>query len=273
MAKNKKEMRTVYIIALLLFSMTLSAQSRYSVYKSQGRVEVMKFRTDQWVGVNKNDEVLLMDILKIPDDGALVILDAKNRNLYKMSGAKEKSLKALIDESVRRANDITYNLNKELLSENKPSDSVYEAHRRIAASFRGTEASASYLDSLCSFIVTQTSQDSHRCWYYDNPDSSDKITYDLVPTADGEYYFKFCNNLLHDIFINVVYSESGSNYSLCYEFDYSSEYPFIIIPAGQEVSLPQYLFPAAEDNGNYHVLASDKEYDTHALQMLLKKRP
>ena len=139
MAKNKKEMRTIYIIALLLFSMTLSAQSRYSVYKSQGRVEVMKYRTDQWVGVNKNDEVLLMDILKIPDEGTLVILDA---------------------------NDITYNLNKELLSENKPSDSVYEAHRRIAASFRGTEASASYLDSLCSFIVTQTSQDSHRCWYY-----------------------------------------------------------------------------------------------------------
>ena len=253
-----------------MFSVAVSAQSRYVVYKTHGDVLVNKFRTQEWVGLKKNDQVLLMDIVKISKEGSLVVLDNKNRKLYRIDGAKEKSVKALIDETIRQSDNITSNLNKELLSGNNSSGSSTDANTRLAATFRGMNGSASYLDSLALFISEKV-EVGPACWYFDHQDLSDRIMYSITRTADEEIYFTFSNKLPHDIFVNVIYTNDKGICSLCYEFDYSSEYPFVLVPAGMEVSMPQYRFAASDGDDRYCILATEKVYDSHALQVMLNK--
>lgn len=265
-------MRNLYIVVFLMFFGTVSAQSRYMVYKTQGDVLVNKFRTQEWVALRKSDAVVLMDIVKVPEDGLLVVLDSKNRNLYKIQGVKEKSVKTLIDDAVRRSNAITSNLNKELLSGNSSSSSS-DANIRLAATFRGMNESASYLDSLVLFVSTKIADagKSGEPWYFDNQDLSGCIAYSIIQSSEEDTYFSFFNKLTHDIFVNVIYADERGRCALCYEFDYTSEFPFVLIPAGEELSLPQYRFAPTDGKGRYYVLVTDKSYDSHALQAMLNK--
>lgn len=267
-------MRNLYIVVFLMFFGTVSAQSRYVVYKTQGDVLVNKFRTQEWVALRKSDAVVLMDMVKVPEGGLIVVLDNKNRNLYKIQGVKEKSVKTMIDDAVRRSNAITSNLNKELLSGNSPSRSS-EANTRLAATFRGMNESVSYLDSLALFISGKTADagmsDLAGVWYFDNQELSDNITCSIIQSSEEESYFSFSSKLSRDVFVNVIYADDSGRCALCYEFDYTSEFPFVLIPAGEELSLPQYRFAPTDGKGRYYVLVTDKSYDSHALQAMLNR--
>ena len=268
-------MKGLYIVILLFISAVVSAQSRYTVYKIIGSPQIKKFRTEEWVDLKKNDDVVIVDIVSIPDNESLVVLDKTNRSLYKLEGPCEKSLKALIDEVVNKSDKITANLNKELLSKYRKRDTSDNTHTRLAAVFRGAEESVSFLDSMCTFIIDHAAtikiQEHLVCWKYGETLQSDNLKCSMVKVSTDEFFFKFSNMSAIDVFVNVVYVFDDGSCRLCYEFDYSSELPFILVPAGKEVSIPQYRFASSDTTGNYFMIASDRIYDTHALQVLLTK--
>ena len=260
---------------LLFISAVVSAQSRYTVYKTSGPAQIKKFRTEEWVDLKKNDDVVIVDIINLPSNGSLVVLDKTNRSLYRLEGPCEKSLKSLIDEAVKESEKITSKLNDELLSKYKQKDDTEGTHTRLAAVFRGTEESVSYLDSIYTFIIDRAAtvgmQDHIVCWKYGEAYQSDILECSIDKKSCDEFFFKFSNMSALDVFVNVVYVSKDGSCRLCYEFDYSSEHPFVFVPAGEKVSMPQYRFASSDATGYYFMVASDRVYDTHALQRLLTK--
>lgn len=261
--------RFLIVICVLMTALVAGAQSRYVVYKCTEGVTVKKFRSDEWTSVQKYDEVSLVDVFSVKEDASLVILDNRNRSLYKFGSVTEKSLKFMIDDAVRNADDVTANLNKELMSKTDKS----RQYTQIAAAYRGAEDSEGQLDSLSSFIVSSLSESKRvpvsLC--YGLGGYEDRFTMDVIGSYDDGFHFAFSNNSPEDVFVNVVCVDADGRYSLCYDFGYSSAAGYIFIPAGNAAEMPQYEFVRSSQQEKYHLLVTPEPYDSHALQMLLSK--
>ena len=143
--------RITLLLVLMCLASAALAQSRYVVYKCSGDISVNRFRTQEWVPVQRQDDLSLLDMVRMADQASMVVLDTRNRGLYKLEEEGSKSLKAWIEEAARKADNVTANLNKELMSQlgDKGSEKSYT---QVAAAYRGKEASPSYMDSLSSYI-------------------------------------------------------------------------------------------------------------------------
>lgn len=263
--------------SLLLFLMCLAsaamAQSRYVVYKCSGDVSVNRFRTQEWVPVQRQDDLSLLDMVRIADQASMVVLDTRNRGLYRFEEEGSKSLKAWIEEAARKSDNVTANLNKELMSQlgDKGSEKSYT---QVAAAYRGKEASPSYMDSLSSYIKEEVASllrmnglEYSVCYGDFGKASAFKgFREDL---SSEEICFGFVNGTSEGLFVNAVYVDEDGRCSLCYEFDYSSESSYVFVPAGEEVKVGQYLFAPFSDGGKILFIATSRPYDSHALQQLL----
>lgn len=267
--------RLLILSCFVLFSLAVGAQSRYVVYKCGGDVKTMKFRSQEWTPVQKNDELVLMDMIRVGEDASLVVLDKRNRSLYRFEEGKERSLKALIDEAVKKSDNVTADLNRELISGSGVGEGEAKDYRQLAAAYRTSGAAVSYEDSLAVYLKSGIGsvpvQDGDvECRFYDYPELSDRLKCTVLPVAEGEISFVFTNTTGNDVFVNVVCVNKDGERNLCYDPAYSGEYPFILVPSGQEVSLPQYVFAVPDGEFHYMMLASSRPFDSHRLQMLLR---
>lgn len=259
-------MRRLFIISgFILMALVCNAQSRYAVYKCTEGVSVKKFKSDQWVAAKKHDEVSLVDFLKIDEGGLLVVLDNRNRSLYKFGATGEKSLKALIDETVRMADNVTANLNKELLS-NIDKDS--KTYTRVAVAYRGDGTSPSFVDSLAAFVKEELMSGGKSVLCY-GLGTDDGFALDQVEVSADDCYFRFINGTSDDVFANVLFVHADGHCSLCYDFDYTSAVDYLLLPSQKQVETPQYLFAQPLAGERYCLLIASEPYDTHALQQLL----
>lgn len=262
--------RLLILIAALSVAVAVSAQSRYEVYRTGGDVAVKKFRSEEWKAAARHDELVLMDILKIGKDGSMVVLDKRNRSLYRFDKAGEKSLKGMIDDALRKADNVTANLNRELISELKDDKGDGAAYTQVAAAYRGADNS-SVLESLGAYIAGigfHESGDAVPCRFYEHPEAEGGLGCTAVEVSEDEVHFSFTNSSGHDVFVNVVCVGSDGSRNMCFDFGYTSESPFIFLPDGAEVSLPQYSFATADGGFSYVMLATAQIYDYHELQML-----
>lgn len=267
-----KRLLLLYVFLLSVFM--ASAQSRYTVYKCQGDAHVMKFKTETWTKLSKNESLSLLDLVKLGEASSIVILDTKTRKLYKSHHSEEMSVKYRIDEAIKAADRVTADLNRELLSELKEQETQSKGHTRIAAAFRG-EGDPARADSLAAFVNeawTTLNEDRNCVVFPDGSFSSDDFDFDCISGGDGECWMKVSNRGDREAIINVVRFSSDGKASLCYEFDYESEVSCIILAGGAEVVLDQYRFAEAEEGERFMLLVTDSPYDTHALQMLLKQK-
>lgn len=254
-------------LCLLVITMVSGAQSRYTVYKCTDGVSVKKFRSNDWIRVNRHDEVSLVDFFRIEDGNQLIVLDSRNRNLYKFSAVKEKSLKSLIDEAVRKADNVTENLNKELFSKSDGGDK----YSRVAAAYRGADVSAGFTDSLAVYVrgFMSGKEDFSSAICYDYTGTPNDFKLEVARVSEDECYFCFANDSAEDVFVNVVCVSADGSCSLCYDFGYSSPVSYVCLPSKTKVEMPQYLFLKPSASEKNLLLVTSRPYDTHALQMLL----
>ena len=257
--------RLLLVFAVLLFAAVAGAQSRYSVYKCTEGVSVRKFKSEEWVSVNKHDEVSLVDMFSVSEGGLLVVLDSKNRSLYKFGEVREKSLKLLIEEAVSKSDNVTAGLNKELMSKTEKA----KEYTQVAAAYRGADASTGFVDSLAIFIKSSLASGSpQKLMCYGLSGKSDEFSMERVSVGDDEFCFAVSNNSDEDVFVNVVYVDNAGRCGLCYDFDYVSAAKYIFLPSGQKIQLTQYSFVSVSDD-EFHLLVTSQPYDSHALQMAL----
>lgn len=265
--------RITLLLVLMCLASAALAQSRYVVYKCSGDVSVNRFRTEEWMPVHRQDDLSLLDMVRISDKASMVVLDARNRGLYKFEESGNKSLKAWIEDATRKADNVTANLNKELMSQ-VGEKGPQKSYTQVAAAYRGSEASPSYMDSLSSYIKEEVASllrmnglELSGCYGDFGKASAFKGFREYL--SSEEICFGFVNGTSEGLFVNAVYVDENGRCSLCYEFDYSSESSYVFVPAGEEVKVGQYPFAPFSDGGKILFIATSRPYDSHALQQLL----
>lgn len=261
-------------LILLLVCNMVAAQTRYTVYKCTGNVTVKKFRTDTWKMLSRNEILSLMDLVKVEEGASFAILDTRTKKIYKSSLKGEKLVKYRIDEAIKDADKITATLNNEIFSQLKEQNINTKEHSRIAAAFRGNDTSPGLIDSLAAFIrqqITTIPGEKGYSVFSTEQISPDSFVLNKTVTADDEYWLSVKNNSNNEVFANVVRISEDGSCSLCYEFGYTSEAEYIIIPANSKIELRQYLFANCV-NEKYLLLVTDVPYDTRTLQSLLQSK-
>ncbi len=270
---NSKRLNVIFILLMLVCNMAV-AQSRYKVYKCNGDVAIKKFRSGSWETLSRNEDIALVDLVKIGEGSSFAILDARTKRIYKCTLKGEKLVKYHIEEAVRAADKVTANLNGEILSQLKEQNEAGKGHSRIAAAYRGNNDSAGFTDSLALFIRKKCAaiQEERACAVFASKQlSSDSFVLNKITAGDDEYWLSLENNSNDDVFANVVRISDNGSCSLCYEFGYASDAECIIIPANSKMELPQYLF-ANSANEKHLLVVTEKPYDTHALQLMLSDK-
>lgn len=265
--------RISLLLIVISLACTLSAQTRYLVYKCSGDVTVNRFRTEEWTRVSRQDSLILFDMVNIPKNGSMVVLDTKSKGLYSFEGrGKAMSLKALIQEALKKSDNITAALNKELLSKSEDKDP--ESYRQIAAAYRGGNKGASYLDSLEMRLSKEIAEayaedESVRSVILDHPEGNLGFKGSICRSSENAIYFEFSNDSEQDLFVNALYINKYGESHICYEFDYSSPSSYIFLPKGETIKLEQYLFAPLSGKEKLLFFATSRQYDSHALQQLI----
>lgn len=248
--------RIITLLAALLLVLPLTAQSRYSVYKTKGTVKLCPKTEKTWVDVQRKQDLQLGDRLQLQDASAITILDNTNNLLYPYDTPGECTVMEAVRSARNKAGSRTSAVNAEMKRSieghgNAPSYDV------LGASYRG-QGEASYTDSLAAF-VRQFAQAGI---------SASKLSLTLVQQEDA-MVFQLCNGADIPLYVNVLRIK-GDEINVCLDFDGKEGSEGILLDAGAQVVLDQYPF-LEQEGARYQAFGTVRSYDTRSLQRALKR--
>lgn len=248
--------KTILILLAALLALSLSAQSRYSVYKTRGSVRICPKSETDWVDVTWNRVLQLGDLLHLEERSSITILDSSNSMLYMY----EKVGECTVMEAVRAVRDKAGSLTCAVLAEMKrdikgsPAEATYDV---VGVSYRGQD-SVAYTDSLAVSLRQVASRGVNNA----------QLALQLVPEEDA-MLFRLRNNADTPLYINVLRISSGE-LTVCLEFDGKEGSEGLLLDTGTEILLDQYPF-LVQDGANYLVYGTLRYYDTRSLQRALRR--
>lgn len=117
-------MRYTTLIIIILISTFPSMGERYAVYKSTAGVTVLDKRTNTRIQLEKRAPLKLDDILTIPSNGSVSILDKESSQIFRCSEYGDITVKNLIDHAKENNKKIIRHINSEISATKKKSHSA-----------------------------------------------------------------------------------------------------------------------------------------------------
>ena len=248
--------KTLLILLAALLALPLPAQSRYSVYKTQGTVRVSPKAEKDWTDAARNRELQLGDRLQLGERSAVTIFDSSNSLLYTYETPGE----CTVMEAVRSVRDKAGSRTGAVNAEMKRSIAGHGAdpgYGVLGASFRG-QGEASFTDSLAVRL--------HRLAGTEQGNAQLVLT--LVPDGDAAV-FGLRNASDTPLYVNVL-RVHGEDLTVCLEFDGKEGSEGILLDAGAELVLEQYPF-VMQEGARYLAYGTVRSYDTRSLQRALRR--
>lgn len=244
--------KTILILLAALLTLSLTAQSRYSVYKTKGTVRVCPKAESAWADATRNGELQLGDRLQLADNAAVTIFDSSNSLLYTYETPGEctvmEAVRSVRDKAGSRTGAVNAEMKRSI--ESHGSDPGYGV---LGASFRGS-GEASFTDSL-SVSLRRLKANAQLA---------------LTLEADGDAaVFRLRNNSPIPLYVNVL-RVSGEEMTVCLEFDGKEGSEGVLLDAGAEIVLEQYPF-VVQEGARYLAYGTVRGYDTRSLQRALRR--
>ena len=248
--------KSLLILLLSMLALPLWAQSRYSVYKTQGKVQVCPKAATTWADAVRKQELQLGDRLQLGEQSAITILDSSNSLLYTYEKAGECSVMEAVRSVRNKAGARTGAVNAEM-KRSIQSHGADPGYGVLGASFRG-QGEASYTDSLAVRLrsLAFTEQKNHQ------------LTLTLVPLEEAAV-FQLRNGADIPLYVNVLRVD-GKEMTVCLEFDGKEGSEGVLLDAGSQILLDQYPF-VVQEGARYLIFGTVRSYDTRSLQRALKR--
>lgn len=253
--------RYLFLIIIVILGQTLYAQ-KYSIYKCSDGVMIKHLNSTEWESCKKRDNLSLVDLIRIPENSSIVILDKTTNRLYKNSTEGEKKVKSIIDESIENANKVVKLLNSEIVQNTKSDNSnSYSSYGSIV---RGDDEEVNALHmSICNYLIA-VSRSNDLC-------TADDLIVRLKEDSLDEITFEFTNNTDKVLFVNVIRINSRSEFSLCYVFDQDTQIEGCMLGAKSNKKITEYVFAKdTDENVTYIPFGTTFAYDSKLLQLLLQ---
>ncbi len=248
--------KSLLILLTTMLALPLGAQSRYSVYKTQGSVQVCPKTGSTWADAVRKQELQLGDRLQLGQQAAVTIFDNSNNLLYTYEKAGECTVMEAVRSVRNKAGARTGAVNAEM-KRSIQSHGANPGYGVLGASFRG-QGEASYTDSLAVRL--------RRLAFTEKQNRQLSLT--LLPDNDAAV-FQLQNKSDIPLYVNVL-RVNGQEITVCLEFDGKEESEGVLLDAGSQTRLDQYPFVVME-GARYLVFGTVRSYDTRSLQRALKR--
>lgn len=248
--------KTILILLAALLALSLSAQSRYSVYKTKGTVRICPKSGQDWTDAARNRELQLGDRLQLGERASVTIFDSSNSLLYTYETPGECTVMEAVRSVRDKAGSLTGAVNAEMKRsiEGRGGESNYGV---LGASYRG-QGEVSYTDSLAVSLRKLAGAGN----------DGSQLALTLVQDEDATL-FKIHNQSNLPVFVNVLRVQGGEM-TVCLEFDGKAGSEGILLDAGAEIMLEQYPF-VAQEGARYLAFGTVRGYDTRSLQRALRR--
>lgn len=246
----------IWLLAALL-ALPLSAQSRYSVYKTKGTVRICPRSESAWTDAERNRELQLGDRLQLGASSSVTIFDSSNNLLYPYDTPGECTVMEAVRSVRDKAGSRTGAVNAEMKRSIEGRGADPAAYGVLGASFRGS-GEASYTDSLAVSLRRFAASDT----------KGSQLALGIEPDEDAAA-FKLQNKSGIPVYVNVL-RVSGDELTVCLEFDGKEGSEGILLDAGAEVVLDQYPF-VVQEGARYLAFGAVRSYDTRSLQRALRR--
>lgn len=249
------------LMALLAMGMPLELFSDLKIYKVRGDVTVKSGNATS--KAEKRQKLATSDILTIPRNASVGILDTKNNRVFSSLSHGRMSVKQLIDEAKKNASNITRTTNEmvwEAVAENAKTKangysiagaSVHEANAVIHAPI-DLPTGMSYLSYLRGLDEKKEYNDE-----YDAILVRRDINYD-----DETFKFAVFNTLSQPLYFNIIQQRTDRDPELFFE-----DNP-LASPRTQTI-VDEYLYIVPDYPDGYIVVASDKDFTLSDVKKLL----
>lgn len=261
-----KKMMLLLVAIFAIFQ--LEAQpTGYAIYKLTGTVSLKK--GSEWSVLQKRDEVKLTDMVRIGEKSEVQILDRTSNRIYKSLQSGEFRIVHIINQARQHSDQIAHQVNKAIFENMKRQNVQNQTFSRIGATMRGDAEQPAVTDSVyCAIrqLIDAILQVKPISW-------DAKLSLVKKKLSDGEFYFKIENGHEVPLCVNLLrIDRRDQSASLCFNWGYTCDEPYILIPTKQSLSFDDYIFAEQPDEDNivFVLFATQVPFDNQALQLLLK---
>ena len=242
-------MRRILLLCLLtLIVQPLLAQKYLVIYRLNGDVQLRRVNATEWTRAARRDALEWADLLHIPADGNVRILDLRDSSFYQLGPSGAITVRQQIEAAKKQADNITGRLNEEILADLKDQRAGTPGYSVKGVSYRGEAADDTFIRELAAALLAHAEGDA-------------PLSYEMVNEDDGGFHFILHNRSSAPLFVNVLRRSPGK-INVCFETS-TARNKFILIPGGKSLELSAYSFLAGA--GQFTVFGTEKPVDSRAL--------
>lgn len=257
------------VAALLALSAALTSAditAALQIYKVKGNVIVRK--GNMRITASRRSNVVGSDLLTIPKDGAIDILDSKSHRIYSSTETGEMSVETLMKKAESHAANITRNINRKVIAAVADNaDQKRSGYDTLGMTIHETDAIAhppvdlpkgvSYLSYLLENVKDADS--THQSYI-----SLSRVTADGdSPDFDAPYNFVLHNSMRQPLYFNVIEKDEKEGIHLFF--------PQNPVAAPQtETAASEYTYVPDFSTRAYVAIASDMDFTLEDVKKLLE---
>lgn len=255
---------TLLILAVGLATAELSAALQ--IYKVKGNVMVKKGNMN--LTATRRSNVVVSDLLTIPKDGAVDILDSKSRRIYSSTETGEMTVETLMKKAESHAADITRNINRKVIS------AVADNAGQKRSGYDALGMAIHETDAIANPPVELPKGVSYLAYLLENvkdPDSTHQSYISLSRTAaddesmdfDAPYNFVLHNSMRQPLYFNVIEKDEKEGIRLFFP-----QNP--VAAPKTETTASEYTFVPDFSTRAYVAIASDVDFTIEDVKKLLE---
>lgn len=250
---------------MTLLLMTVASpllEASLKVYRIKGDITMRSGNT--WKPLQRRAIIGSADMLRIPADARIDILDTDTRRLYSSVSSGDISVKALISAATADAADMTRKTNRRILASVSENGAARKSrYGSTGLSMHDTDAGTNSLASFdpSSPYLLQLMK-LHPDSVYNDYSDIILIRRDIAKD-DDTFNFAVFNTLDIPLYINIINQNDSGDINF-----YFNENP-LVNPRGETV-ITGYMYILPEEPSGYIVIASDKPFSADDIRSMIK---
>ena len=266
MKKNPSIRIILAILGLAAAFMTSEISAALQIYKVKGNVMVKKGNMN--ITASRRSNVVGSDLLTIPKDGAIDILDTKSHRIYSSTETGSMTVETLMKKAESHASDITRNINRKVLSAVADNaDQKRKGYEALGMTIHETDAIAHPPVDLPEGV-------SYLSYLLDNVKDADSTHQSYISLSraycggedmeiDPPYHFALHNSMRQPLYFNIIEKDEKEGIRLFF--------PQNPVAAPQtETVASEYTFIPDFSTRSYVAIASDVDFSLDDVKLLLE---
>lgn len=250
--------KILLIILSFVLIVPIMAQRKYEVYKLNGDVQIMQKNTGKWSSVTVHMVLGEDDVISVPKNGSVSILEPKSGRIYMSDGKGKHSVKKRIEKAEKDADKLFRQVNRELARTADKDAKNNNGYVSYAASSRGNTLEPDIYDSVYALLMNM------QCSAFQ--EGNNPIVVHKKKDGNNMCHYSVINNSTVMLYFNAVVVRDGEILPL-YDFN-SHSIKMLPIRPGDNINLASYIF--SDDVENVIFLFSERLLSLQKLMQLTR---